>query len=204
MNRLGVIVTAVGIALSSACTPVMALGAVTPSGELSSLPIKGRAPMTGYSRDQFKHWIDADKDFCDTRSEILERDALPGTEHRNSKGCVDGAQVRDPYSGKIVTEAPGAGSLVDIDHVVALGNTWQTGAQQLSATQRQALANDPLNLLAVDRSLNRQKGDGDAATWLPPLKSGRCNYVTRQVQVKVKYKLWVTQAEHDAIARNCP
>ena len=64
---------------------------------------------------------------------------------------------------------------------------------------RYAIATDPLNLLAVDSKTNQSKSDGDAATWLPPNKAFRCQYVARQVSVKYKYGLWVTQAEHDAI-----
>jgi hypothetical protein len=88
---------------------------------------------------------------------------------------------------------------VQIDHVVALSNAWQTGAFKLSIAQRTALANDPLNLFAVKGRLNSQKGDGDAATWLPPLKSYRCSYVAQQIAVKAKYSLWVTAPEKSAI-----
>jgi hypothetical protein len=91
--------------------------------------------------------------------------------------------------------------------VVALSDAWQKGAQQWSASQRREFGNDPLNLLAVDGALNMAKGDGDAATWLPPAKGYRCEYVARQVAVKSKYGAWVTQAEHDAIERvlsSCP
>ena len=89
--------------------------------------------------------------------------------------------------------------MIDIDHVVALSNAWQTGAAYFDKTKRAAIANDPLNLIAVDAKLNRQKSDGDAATWLPPLKNYRCDYVARQVAVKAKYGLWVTQPEKSAI-----
>jgi hypothetical protein len=90
---------------------------------------------------------------------------------------------------------------VQIDHVVALSDAWQTGAQQLSANQREQLANDPLELLAVDGPANQQKSDGDAATWLPPNKPFRCQYVARQIAVKAKYMLWVTAAEKEAMQR---
>ena len=73
---------------------------------------------------------------------------------------------------------------MQIDHVVALSDAWQKGAQQLTEAQRLAFANDPLNLLAVDGPINQQKSDGDAATWLPPNKSFRCDYVARQISVK--------------------
>ena len=107
----------------------------------------------------------------------------------------------DPYSNKLIGfDLSKSASTIDIDHVVALSNAWQTGAFQLTLTQRTNFANDPLNLLAVDAKLNRQKGDGDAATWLPPYKSYRCTYVARQVSVKAKYKLWVTAAEKTAIS----
>jgi hypothetical protein len=90
---------------------------------------------------------------------------------------------------------------VQIDHVVALSDAWQKGAQKLSPQKRTAFANDPLNLLAVDGPTNLRKGDGDAATWLPPNKAYRCQYAARQVAVKKRYGLWVTAAERDAIAR---
>jgi hypothetical protein len=90
---------------------------------------------------------------------------------------------------------------VQIDHVVALSDAWQKGAQQWSAQRRRDFANDPLELLAVYGPANESKGDGDAATWLPPQKSFRCAYVTRQVEVKARYALWVTAAEQAAMAR---
>src|SRR5690606_28202461 len=111
--------------------------------------------------------------------------------------------LADPYTAQSISFVRGQGTseLVQIDHVVALSDAWQKGAQQLSADQRATLANDPLNLLAVDGASNAQKSDGDAATWLPKNKSFRCEYVARQIAVKATYGLWVTQAEHDAIDR---
>jgi hypothetical protein len=115
--------------------------------------------------------------------------------------------LADPYTAATTTFTKGDGNSIDIDHVVALGNSWQTGAFAWDEARRTAFANDPLNLLAVDYSANRQKGDADAATWLPPDRGHRCAYVARQVAVKAAYGLWVTSAEHDAIARvldSCP
>ncbi|WP_411742485.1 HNH endonuclease family protein, partial [Rhodococcus sp. IEGM 1241] len=85
-------------------------------------------------------------------------------------------------------------------HVVALSDAWQKGAQQLDTQTRTNLANDPRNLRAVDGPTNQKKSDSDAASWLPPNKAYRCQYVTAQVEVKAAYGLWVTQAEHDTIA----
>jgi hypothetical protein len=119
---------------------------------------------------------------------------------------VISGQLLDPLSGKTLIFSSSK-STVDIDHLVSLSNAWQTGAAYFDKKTRESLANDPLNLLAVDAKLNRQKGDGDAATWLPPLKSFRCKYVAIQVAVKAKYLLWVTSAEREAIIKvldNCP
>ena len=58
-----------------------------------------------------------------------------------------------------------------------------------------------MELLAVDGPTNESKGDGDAATWLPPNKPYRCAYVTRQVEVKARYGLWMTAAERAAVVR---
>jgi hypothetical protein len=121
----------------------------------------------------------------------------------NSQCQVVSGTLNDPYTGKIIQFSRGASSsaVVQIDHVVALSNAWQTGAQQLTPQLRQQLANDPLELLAVDGPANQQKSDGDAATWLPNNEPFRCQYVARQVAVKTKYHLWVTSAEKDAITR---
>ena len=89
---------------------------------------------------------------------------------------------------------------MQIDHVVALADAWQTGAQTWTAAKRQTFANDLLDLLAVDAASAKQKGDADAATWLPSNKAFQCDYVETQVDVKTRYGLWVTQGEHDAIA----
>ena len=168
---------------------------------LNSLEVKGRAPKTGYSRAQFPHWSDLDRNGCDARNDILKRDLTDVIFKAGTRDCkVISGVLLDPFSNKVLTFTS-AKSAVDIDHLVALSNAWQTGAAYFDRSKRSQIANDPLNLLAVDARLNRQKGDGDAATWLPPHKPFRCEYVSRQVAVKAKYSLWVTAAEKDAITR---
>lgn len=174
---------------------------------LDTLVVKGKAPKTGYARESFSHWRDPDKNGCDARNDILKRDLTNLVFKENTNECkvISGTLV-DPYSGASITFTLGK-SDVDIDHVVALSHAWQVGAFQWSDAKRLEFANDPTNLLAVSARLNRQKGDGDAATWLPPAKSYRCAYVSRQVVVKAKYGLWVTRAEKAAIERvlaTCP
>jgi len=173
---------------------------------LNSLEVKGRAPKTGYSRAQFPHWSDLDRNGCDARNDILKRDLTEVVFKVGTRDCkVLSGVLLDPFSNKVLTFTS-IKSAVDIDHVVALSNAWQTGAAYFDRNIRSQIANDPLNLLAVDAKLNRQKGDGDAATWLPPNKAFRCEYVSRQVSVKAKYSLWVTSPEKEAILRvlsNC-
>lgn len=168
---------------------------------LNKLEVKGRAAKTGYSRAAFSHWSDLDRNGCDSRNEILKRDLTAIIYKEGTRECkVLAGQLLDSFSGKVL-EFSSTKSTVDIDHIVALSNAWQTGAAYFDKKTREAFANDPLNLLAVDSKLNRQKGDGDAATWLPPSKAYRCEYVARQVAVKSKYGLWVTKAEKDAIGK---
>lgn len=171
---------------------------------LATLPIKGRAPKTGYDRALFgQAWADVDRNGCDTRNDTLKRD-LTGIKYTNSVPCkVQSGALADPYTGTSINFLRGAAtsSAVQIDHVVALSDAWQKGAQQLTTEQRTAFANDPLNLQSTDGPTNMKKGDGDAATWLPPNKGFRCEYVARQISVKATYSLWVTQAEHDTMAR---
>lgn len=172
------------------------------SALLATLPVKGRAPATGYERtDRFgEAWTDVDGNGCNTRDDILARD-LTGITLRGACRVTSGT-LDDPYTGKRIAFVRGqaTSSQVQIDHVVALLNAWQTGAQALSQDQRVHLANDPLNLVAVDGATNQAKGASDAATWLPPAKGYRCEYASRQVAVKAKYGLWVTPPERAALA----
>ena len=178
---------------------------------LDTLAVKGRAPKTGYARSQFgPAWSDVDRNGCDTRNDILFRDLTSIIYKDGTKECVvESGILMDPYSGEKISFLRGTttSSDVQIDHVVALSNAWQTGAFKLSYEKRLALANDPMNLKAVKGRLNSQKGDGDAATWLPPLKSIRCAYVSQQIVVKAKYGLWVTAPEKSAmqlLLAKCP
>lgn len=176
---------------------------------LQSLPIKGRAPKTGYERSLFgESWSDdvtvADgRNGCDTRNDILRRDLTDVVFKPNSNGCaVLSGILNDPYTGTVAEFRRGydTSSQVQIDHVVALSDAWQKGAQQWDEWTRRNFANDPRNLQATLGWINQQKGDGDAATWLPPNAAYRCTFVSRIVEVKAAWGLWVTQAEHDAIA----
>jgi Protein of unknown function (DUF1524) len=192
-------------------TPSQATSVVSGLSVIESQITKGRAAKTGYTRAQFgQTWADVDRNGCDTRNDILKRDLTEEVFKEKTHECVvlSGTLI-DPYSGEKINFFRGniSSMEVQIDHVVALSNAWQTGAFKLTLQQRTAFANDPLNLLAVKGRLNSQKGDGDAATWLPPLKSYRCDYVSRQIAVKLKYKLWFTAPEKEAMVRilkGCP
>jgi hypothetical protein len=190
------------MALASATAPAPARDA---AAALAALPVKGRAPMTGYDRDRFgPAWADVDRDGCDQRNDVLARDLTSVVFKAGTHRCVVlSGTLKSVYTGRTVAFRRGAttSTAVQIDHVVALGDAWQTGAQALDATTRARLANDPLNLQAVEGPVNRAKSDSDAASWLPPATRYRCTYVARQVAVKALYRLWVTKAEHDAIAR---
>lgn len=173
----------------------------TASAMLEELEVKGRAPKTGYDADLFKWRSDADHNGCDTRNDVLRRDLRDVTLKSGTKGCVVIAgDLSDHYKGETYAFDRSPNN-IDIDHIVARSNAWQTGAAKFDEDTLKEFGNDPLNLLAVSSSLNRQKGDGDAATWLPPAKSYRCEYVSRQIAIKYKYDLWVVKAEKAAMTR---
>jgi Protein of unknown function (DUF1524) len=222
-----------GIATAAACTastgdvptdPVRppagrtstAVSSQRASDVLAGLEVKGRAPKTGYARSQFgPAWTDDNRvagghNGCDTRNDVLRRDLVDIVVKPRTRGCVVlSGRLRDPYTAGAIRFVRGerTSTAVQIDHVVALSDAWQTGAQRLTPEQRVDLANDPLELLAVDGPTNEAKGDGDAATWLPPSHAYRCAYVARQIAVKRAYRLWVTPAERAAMAgvlTRCP
>jgi hypothetical protein len=197
MRRI-VVITLLLTLLSPSNTQASPIDALT---ALNNLEVKGRAAKTGYARSQFPHWSDPDRNGCDARNDTLKRDLTNVSYKVGTRECkVIAGQLLDPFSGKVITFST-TKVVIDIDHVVALSNAWQTGAAYFDKNKRTQIANDPLNLLAVDSKLNRQKSDGDAATWLPPRKAFRCEYVARQVAVKAKYGLWVTKSEKAAIGK---
>ncbi len=168
--------------------------------KLNELEVKGRAPKTDYDRSMFGGgWSSVEG--CDTRNIILNRDLKDIAVGGDCQ--IQSGTLEDPYTGKTIVFNRGVGTSDDIqiDHVVALSDAWQKGAQSMSYEQRKAFANDPLELLAVDGPANQRKGGGDAATWLPSNKVFRCQYVARQIAVKLKYGLWVTSAEYEAMKR---
>lgn len=172
---------------------------------LADIPIKGRAPETGYDRDKFgSGWTDTNDNSCPTREDILTRD-LVNVRYEGADKCevVSGILPYGPYTGKedVRFNADGGyDAALDTEHIVALGDAWQKGAQQWTEPRRERFANDPANLMMVDPSLNRQKGAADAATWLPPNKAYRCTYVAKQTTIKAEYDLWMTEAEHAKIS----
>jgi len=184
------------------------LTAANAAKSVAKLVVKGRAPKTGYDRELFSDgWGKIGS--CDARNYVLARD-LRKVVWRSGETCmVHSGVLNDPYTGKTINFLRGRSTSikVQIDHVVAVSDAWQKGAQKWSYAKRYNFYNDPLNLLAVDGPTNGSKGDGDTATWLPPNKSYRCSYVARQVAVKLKYGVWVTSAEKSAMSTvlsKCP
>lgn len=184
-----------------------ATSGVSAMNALESLDVKGRAPATGYSRDKFGNgW--ASLAGCDMRNRILVRD-LTDEILRDDNCVVVSGVLNDPYTGQTIqfTRGNTTSDDVQIDHVVALSDAWQKGAQLLTDETRIEFANDPLNLLAVDGPTNVAKGNSDAASWLPPNRDYRCRYVARQIAVKQRYRLWVSSAEKTSMTRvleRCP
>lgn len=179
----------------------------TVSAALARLAVKGKAPLTGYAREEFGNgW--SKSGICDTRNLILLRD-LNDVRSDETECKVQRGILADPYTGNTIEFHRGSSSSgeVQIDHVVALANAWQTGAFGWTDEKRERFANDPLELLAVSAEANQQKSAADAASWLPANKSFRCRYIARQVAVKLNYGLWVAPAEKESMQRvlaRCP
>jgi hypothetical protein len=160
---------------------------------------------TGYRRDLFVHWIDANGDGCDTRHEVLIEQSL--TPVTVGTGCsLSGGSWFSFYDGLTFTDP----SQLDIDHMVPLAEAWDSGASVWSADRRERYANDlgvPWALIAVSASSNRSKGDSDPAEWMPPAASAECTYLAEWLAVKVRWRLAVDPAERAALSGmigDCP
>jgi hypothetical protein len=159
--------------------------------------------QTPYDRRQFgQAWADVDRNGCDTRNDVLRRDLVDTTLKPGTRDCVVLTGVlHDPYTGQTIdfTRGQGTSELVQIDHIVPLAWAWRQGAADWTEQKRKQLANDPLNLLAVDGPTNTSKSDQGPALWMPPSEGYRCSYVERFVQVLDSYDLTVTAEDHAAL-----
>ncbi len=148
----------------------------------------------GYKRSLFKHWLDIDGDGCDAREQVLKRDAVGFAQVDPFRCFVVEADWLSPYDGRRTTDR----SDVDIDHLVALKEAWDSGAWQWSEAQRTAFANDTTDsrtLIAVSSSSNRSKSDRDPSNWMPPLRGYWCTYSANWIAVKARWNLSMDQSE---------
>ena len=147
-----------------------------------------------YSRTDYKHWIDTDKDCQNTRQEVLIAESLEEV-MLDKKGCeVVKGKWHDPYTDKYFTNP----SDLDIDHFVPLGEVDRSGGHEWSKTKKMEYANDlddSETLIAVDKSANRSKGDKDPSDWLPPNKKFQCDYIKTWQKVKKQWKLNMDKKE---------
>ena len=162
-----------------------------PAKALTTAPQIAPDKESGYDRSLFKHWIDANKNGCDTRAEVLIAEAV--VKPKKDKKCkLTGGKWLSAYDGKTLTDA----SKLDVDHLVPLAEAWRSGAWAWTAAQRMDFANDledSRSLLAVTASLNRSKGDRDVAVWLPA--KAQCNYISNWIAVKWRFDLTVDPVE---------
>lgn len=173
------------------------------SALLNKIPSGQGHPASEYQRNAFgPAWADVDHNGCDTRNDILRRDLTSITLKPNTRDCVVlTGRLLDPYSGTEINFIRGqrTSTAVQIDHLVPLGLAWQDGASAWNAQQREAFANDPTNLTAVDGPANEQKSDDGPSQWLPANAAYRCIYVARFVLVAADYQLTLSTADHSAI-----
>ena len=167
---------------------------------LQMLPIQPER-REGYSRHAFRHWIDADRDGCDTRQEVLIEEAETGsiTLHPSRRCRVTAGEWRSHYDDVRVTNP----SDLDVDHLVPLAEAWDSGAWVWDDARREAFANDldhPSSLIAVTASTNRSKGARDPAEWMPPNGNYACTYVAAWITVKARWGLSVDQTEYEFLA----
>jgi len=186
-----------------AASPSQAAEVVSLTDAVQQLPLAAES-RAGYQRTSFKHWVDADRDSCNTRSEVLlDESRVPAAVESGCK--VTAGEWFSYYDGVTVT-VPGG---LDIDHMVPLAEAWDSGASQWTAAVREAYANDlgsDRSLVAVTAKTNRSKADQDPSTWLPPLADARCTYAADWVATKLRWGLTADQPEVEAlstIAESC-
>lgn len=191
--------------VTGTATPAQAAGYTAPlRTAVADLPVAAET-RTGYDRNLFPHWIDADGDRCNTRYETLIAEAT--TAPRVTQPCtISGGRWYSSYDNATWTDPAD----LDVDHVVALAEAWDSGARTWPAARRQSFANDlgdDRTLAAVTDDVNQAKGDKDPTAWMPGYAPARCRYVTDWVAVKLRWRLTVDTAEKNtltSLAADCP
>jgi hypothetical protein len=173
-------------------TTTAAAGTVA-TGLLAGVVVEKEHPA-GYDRALFGYPADLDGDQCDTRSEVLQRDSITPAQV-DPYGCtVVAGDWLSTYDG-LAFATPGD---LEIDHVVALKEAWDSGAWAWTTQTLIAYANDlsdTRTLRAVSVSTNRSKGDRDPSNWLPPDPTDVCSYITDWVSIKARWGLSMDSSE---------
>ncbi len=162
-------------------------------------PSEDRSGGGAYDRNDWQHWIDEDHDCQDTRTEVLIAEATGRVKFEDERKCkVASGEWRCPYTGELIRD-PG---VIDIDHMVPLGNTHRSGGDVWDADKRREYANDlsrDEHLVAVARGANRSKSDQGPEAWLPPNPEFRCEYTRIWVDLKQRWELRMTADEQAAV-----
>lgn len=167
-------------------------------GLLDLLEVAEEPPRDGYSRDEFPHWLDISGSGCTARQDALLAQAIGLVQRDRFRPCV--IVEGDWYSLFDGETHSGSPSDVDVDHVVALAEAWDSGAADWTLERRQQFANDPLNLLVVTRRSNQAKADLDAGEWKPPMADAWCVTASMMILTKLRYAMTVDAAERDGLA----
>ena len=211
--RIFTVLAAATVAVAAFITPAHAAGPLGEAGSTLALPLHDAVKVlpaaeesrAGYQRTSFRHWVDADKDGCSTRNEVLLDEAFLAPE-QTAPCRLTGGEWYSAYDNLYIS-SPGG---LDIDHLVPLAEAWDSGASQWTPAEREAYANDlgdERSLIAVSARSNRSKADQDPAQWLPTFEPYRCQYLTDWVATKMRWQLAVDTAERATLTNatvSCP
>ena len=205
--RVGALIAALAVVISTGCgvalegsadrdialRPETSGGAAALRAVIDELVVQEEGPRRGYSRNLFDHWSDVNGSDCHARQDVLLDQAISYVQSDGFGSCfiVEGDWYL-PFDGQLHSGAPGD---IDVDHVVALAEAWDSGADQWNFNRRRQFANDPLHLMVSDRQVNRDKADLDAGEWKPERRDSWCLTATMMALTKYRYSLTVDAAE---------
>jgi hypothetical protein len=189
---------------SSASSTVSAAAALDALQDLRALPVSD-AFVPGYDRALFgQAWADVDHNGCDTRNDVLRRDLVDVATKPGTRGCVvRSGTLHDPHTGRTIafTRGETTSVAVQIDHRWPLVLAWRHRAASWTDAQREAFANDPAELVAVDGTQNEEKSGSGPAAWMPPNAGDACSYAASFVAVATKWRLSIGTADEHALDR---
>ena len=150
-----------------------------------------------FNEDDWSFEEDFDGDCQSTRQEILVLTSRVNVRYTNPRNCiVRTGEWLDEYTGELFKVAV----KLEVDHIIPRMYAHTHGGDRWTPEKKLTFANDPLNIMLVERREIRRKRDRGPSRYLPR-DEFQCEYVSLWNQISEKYDLQLSTTDRSTISR---